>query len=74
MNRGIVFNQTTASATLFSDYLTRLQASPATIRNVRGGTANAATGPLGNQVGEYNTLHGAVSDRRVIQLAVKIFF
>jgi hypothetical protein len=74
MNRGIVFNQTTASATLFSDYLTRLQASPSTIRNVRGGTANAATGPLGNQVGEYNGLHGSVSDRRVIQLAVKIFF
>jgi hypothetical protein len=70
----VQFNQTTASATLFSDYLTRLQASPSTIRNVRGGTANAATGPLSNQVGEYNGLHGAVSDRRVIQLAVKIFF
>ncbi len=74
MNRTVQFNQTTASATLFSDYLTRLQASPSTIRNVRGGTANAATGPLGNQVGEFNGLHGAVSDRRVIQLAVKIFF
>ncbi len=74
MNRTVQFNQTTAAATLFSDYLTRLQASPATIRNVRGGAANPAIGPLGNQVGEFNALHGSVSDRRVIQLAVKIFF
>jgi hypothetical protein len=60
----------------FSDYLQKLQASPATIRNVRGGAANATppTAPLGGAVGEVNGLHGSVSDRRVIQLAVKIFF
>ena len=74
INRTVQFNQTTAAATLFSDYLQRLQASSSTIRNVRGGTANAATGPIGNQVGEVNALHGSVSDRRVIQLAVKIYF
>jgi hypothetical protein len=74
INRTVQFNLNTAPATLFSDYLQRLQASSSTIRNVRGGTANAATGPIGNQVGEVNALHGAVADRRVIQLAVKIYF
>jgi hypothetical protein len=57
-----------------SNFLGREQASAATIRNVRGGAANAAAGPLGNGVGEFNGTHVSVADRRVIQLAVKIFF
>lgn len=72
MNRTVQFN----IAGDFSDYLQKQQASAATIRNVRGGAANAtpATSPLGGAVAELNALHGSVSDRRVIQLAVKIFF
>jgi hypothetical protein len=70
MNRGITFN----IASNLSDFLDKRQASTATVRNIRGGAANAAAGPLGNGVGEFNGLHGSVSDRRVIQLAVKIYF
>jgi hypothetical protein len=41
----------------------------------RAGTSvSPVTGPSGAQPGEVNGLHGSVSDRRVIQLAVKIFF
>jgi hypothetical protein len=70
MSRGLTFN---INGNL-SNFLGREQASAATIRNVRGGAANAAAGPLGNGVGEFNGTHVSVADRRVIQLAVKIFF
>jgi hypothetical protein len=43
------------------------------LQNVRG-TSLAGNPRLGNGVGEYSGLHGAVSGNRVVQLAVKIFF
>ncbi len=69
MSRGVTFN----IAGNFSDYLQRLQANPAYIQNVRGGTL-AGNPRIGNGVAEVNGLHGSVAGNRVIQLAVKVFF
>ncbi len=61
----------------FSDYLQKLQASPTNIQNVRGSTLSGNP-RIGNGVAEIGggggSLHNAVADRRIIQLAVKIFF
>lgn len=70
MNRTVTFNVANQNLT---DYLTKLQANAAYIQNVRGGP-NAASGRIGNGVGEVNGLSGTVSGNRIIQLAVKIFF
>jgi Carboxypeptidase regulatory-like domain/TonB-dependent Receptor Plug Domain len=69
MNRGVTFN----IASSLSDFYDKRQASPTAIQNVRGSTLSGNP-RLGNGVGEVNTLHGAVSSNRVVQLAVKIFF
>jgi hypothetical protein len=66
MNRGVTWNN-------FQAYLDGQQATSTNILNVRGGTLSGNP-RLGNGVGEFNGLHGAVSDRRIVQLAVKIFF
>lgn len=66
MNRGVTWNN-------FQAYLDGRQATSTNILNVRGSTL-AGNPRLGNGVGEFNGLHGAVSSNRVIQLAVKIFF
>jgi hypothetical protein len=60
-------------ATNFSDYTQKQQANATYIQNVRGGTLSGNP-RLGNGIGEYSGLHGAVSGNRVVQLAVKIFF
>ncbi|MEP7270934.1 MAG: hypothetical protein ABI882_05490, partial [Acidobacteriota bacterium] len=57
----------------FNAYLADRSAATATINNVRGATLSGNP-RLGNGVGELNALHGAVSNSRVIQLAVKIYF
>ncbi len=69
MNRTLTYN----IATNFSDYSAKLQADPAYIQNVRGGTLSGNP-RLGNGVGEINAQQSVVSGNRVIQLAVKIFF
>ncbi|MEK7832784.1 MAG: TonB-dependent receptor [Acidobacteriota bacterium] len=66
MNRGVTW-------TNFQAYLDGRQATSTNILNVRGSTL-AGNPRLGNGVGEFNGLHGAVSSNRVVQLAVKIFF
>jgi hypothetical protein len=66
MNRGVTWSN-------FNAYLAGQQATTSNILNVRGSTLSGNP-RLGNGVGEINSLHGAVSNARVIQLAVKIFF
>jgi hypothetical protein len=66
MNRGVTWSN-------FNAYLAGQQATTTNILNVRGSTLSGNP-RLGNGVGEINNLHGAVSNARVIQLAVKIFF
>lgn len=68
-SNGVTFN----IAQNFSDFLTRQNANASYVQNVRGTTLQGNP-RLGNGLGEYNGLHGAVSGNRVIQLAVKIFF
>ena len=66
MNRGVTWNN-------FQAYLDGRQATTTNILNVRG-TTLSGNPRLGNGVGEFNGLHGAVSGNRIIQLAAKIFF
>jgi hypothetical protein len=66
MNRGVTWSN-------FNAYLAGQQATSTNILNVRGSTLSGSP-RLGFGVGEINSLHGAVSNARVIQLAVKIFF
>ena len=66
MNRGVTWNN-------FQAYLDGRQATSTNILNVRGSTLSGNP-RLGNGVGEFNGLHGAVSGNRVIQLAVKFYF
>ncbi|HQR36338.1 MAG TPA: TonB-dependent receptor [Blastocatellia bacterium] len=66
MNRGVTWNN-------FQAYLDGRQATSTNILNVRGGTLSGNP-RLGNGVGEFNALQSSVSDRRIVQLAVKIFF
>ncbi len=66
MNRGVTW-------TNFQAYLDGRQATSANILNVRGSTLSGNP-RLGNGVGEFNGLQGAVSGNRIIQLAAKIFF
>jgi hypothetical protein len=66
MNRNVTWDS-------FDAYLADRSAATANINNRRNGSEGAAT-RIGNGVGEVNTLSGAVSPNRIIQLAVKIFF
>jgi hypothetical protein len=66
MNRSVTWSN-------FAAYLAGQQATSTNILNVRNGS-QGATSRIGNGVSEVNSLHGAVSPNRVVQLAVKIFF
>jgi hypothetical protein len=66
MNRNVTWDS-------FDAYLADQSAATANINNRRNGSGGATT-RIGNGVGEVNTLSGAVSPNRIIQLAVKIFF
>jgi hypothetical protein len=66
MNRNVTWDS-------FDAYLADRSAATANINNRRNGSEGAST-RIGNGVGEVNTLSGAVSPNRIIQLAVKIFF
>jgi hypothetical protein len=69
-NAGMTFNV----AGNFLNYRDNQQGSISSLRNLRGGAASAANGPLGRATQEFNGQPGFVSGNRVVQLAVKIYF
>jgi hypothetical protein len=69
-NAGLTYNLNSD----FSNYRAVQQGSLSTLRNLRGGVNNPASGRLGQATGEFNGQPGFVSSARTIQLAVKIYF